>query len=291
MVTEVIPLTSEEVALIHHHGLSLSQIKWARQRQRQLREQFLQEYPCDDVTAFLTTGRSCFDVQALRQTLQAIAGESKPRKISALTKGEDALSFAPAQLVAWQFPQRDRLYVIGADVGEGLPGGDASCAQVLDRETCQQVAELHGRVPPDRFGHMLDRVGRWYNMATIGVERNNHGHSTLNTLRNVSRYPRLYYYMRYDRTAHTNKPVLGWPTDQATKPILVDDLAAAISGGNIVIHSPGLVDECMTFVSKPGGAQEAEEGKYDDRVMAMGIAWQVRKRGVGRMTTERPAGW
>jgi len=283
-------LSPEEQALMAQ-GLDEDQVRWRRSRQRELRERFLQEYPEDDVTAFLTTGRCCCDVQALRQTLQAIAGEPKPRKISALTKGEDSLSFAPAQLLAWGFPQRDRLYVIGADVGEGLPGGDASCAQVLERESGEQVAELHGRIPPDRFAHVLDRLGRWYNTAMLGVERNNHGHSTLNTLRNVCRYPRLYYYMRYDRTAHTNKPVLGWPTDQATKPILVDDLAAAISGGNIVIHSPGLVDECLTFVSKPGGAQEAEEGKFDDRFMAMGIAWQVRKRAPGRMTTERPAGW
>jgi hypothetical protein len=111
------------------------------------------------------------------------------------------------------------------------------------------------------------------------MERNNHGHSTLNTLRNACWYQRLYYHVRYDQTGK-GKPMLGWPTDQATKPILVDDLAAAIAGGHLLIHSPDPVDECLTFVTTDSGSQEAQEGKFDDRVMAAGIAWQVRRRRV-----------
>ena len=85
--------------------------------------------------------------------------------------------------------------------------------------------------------------------------------------------------------------MLGWPTDQATKPILVDDLAAGIAGGHLLVHSPDLVDECFTFVTTDSGSQEAQEGKFDDRVMAAGIAWQARKRGMSRGTSQRPAGW
>jgi hypothetical protein len=85
--------------------------------------------------------------------------------------------------------------------------------------------------------------------------------------------------------------MLGWPTDQATKPILVDDLAAAIAGGHLLVHSSGMIDECFTFVTTDSGSQEAQEGKHDDRVIAAGIVWQARKRGVSRGTTERPAGW
>lgn len=45
------------------------------------------------------------------------------------------------------------------------------------------------------------------------------------------------------------------------------------------------------FVTTDAGSQEAQEGKFDDRVMAARIAWQARKRGVSRGTTQRPAGW
>jgi hypothetical protein len=175
-------------------------------------------------------------------------------------------------------------------VGEGLEDGDASCAIVLDRESGEQVAELHGRVPPERFAYLLHALAWHYRRAKLAVERNNHGHSVLNTLRNVLRYPLLYQHVRYDHRVG-DQVTLGWPTDQSTKPILVDDLAAAIAGGHVIIRSQSLIDECMTFVTTDSGSQEAQAGKYDDRVMALGIAWQVRKRPQSRGSTQRPAGW
>ena len=180
--------------------------------------------------------------------------------------------------------------MVGADVGEGLAGGDASCACVIERESGTQVAELHGRVPPERFAQLLYALGRWYNSAQLAVERNNHGHSTLNTLRHTLNYPRLYYHMHYDATYQTT-PQLGWPTDAKTKPILVDDLAAALAEGHFAIRSAALVDECLSFITTDSGSQEAQAGKFDDRVLAAGIAWQVRKRRLPRGSAERPAGW
>jgi hypothetical protein len=64
-----------------------------------------------------------------------------------------------------------------------------------------------------------------------------------------------------------------------------------VAGGHLLIHSPDLVDECLTFVTTDTGSQEAQEGKLDDRVMAAAITWQARKRGISRGTTQRPTGW
>jgi len=285
-------LTPEEQKLKAAWGLNDEQIRWRRGKQRELRDRFAQEYPEDDVTCFLASGRCCFDIGALMAAQARIAAEAAPESVTVLPDESSGspISVAPARLLVWKRPDSDRTYAIGADVGEGLAGGDASCACVLDRETGEQVAELHGRIPPDRFGHLLDALGHFYNLAMLAVERNNHGHSTLNTLRHVRRYPRLYYHVRYDRTGNS-APMLGWPTDQATKPILVDDLAAAAASGSILIHSAGLIDECLTFVTTDTGAQQAQEGKHDDRVMAAGIAWQARKRGTSRGIAQRPPGW
>ncbi len=283
-------LSEEESQLKMMWGLDDDQIRWRRGKQRELRDRFAQEYPESDVTCFLASGRCCFDVNALTTAQARIAAEAGPEIAATLPDGDASISVAPARLLVWKRPEKGRLYVIGADVGEGIAGGDASCACVLDKETGEQVAELHGRIPPERFGQLLHVLGWFYNMATVAVERNNHGHSTLNTLRHALRYPRLYYHVRYDRTGNS-APMLGWPTDQATKPILVDDLAAAIAGGHLLVHSSGLIDECFTFVTTDSGSQEAQEGKHDDRVIAAGIAWQARKRGASRGTSERPAGW
>jgi len=219
-----------------------------------------------------------------------ITAAPAPQQMEVLRSSTGEIPISPAQLLVWERPIEGRSYVIGADVGEGLAGGDASAACVLDRETGAQVAELHGRVPPERFAQQLNLLGRWYNRAMLAVERNNHGHRVLNTLRNVCHYPRLYYHVRYDPVGRTT-PALGWPTDQATKPILVDDLAAAIAAQRVVIRSTGLVDECLAFVTTDTGSQEAQPGAFDDRVMAAGIAWQARKRIVARPIAQRPEGW
>jgi len=158
------------------------------------------------------------------------------------------------------------------------------------RRVGEQVAELHGGWRRTSSANLLDAVGRLYNLALLGVERNNHGHSTLNTLRNVCRYPRLYYHVDYDVVGKA-KPVLGWPTDLKTKPLLVDDLRAAIATRATQPRSSAFIDECMTFITTDTGSQEAQEGKHDDRVIAYGIAWQVRKRGRHKASAERPAGW
>jgi len=282
-------LRTDERDLMAGHTLDLAQIAWRREKTRDLGQRFKQEYPENDLDCFLASTRGCFDRERLSQAAARIDAAPAPLRVGVIQSKTGDVAMAPGILLVWQKPIEGRIYVIGADVGEGLAGGDASAACVLDRETGAQVAELHGRVPPERFAQQLNLLGRWYNAALLAVERNNHGHSTLNTLRNVCRYPRLYYHVRYDPVGETT-PVLGWPTDQATKPILVDDLAAAISQEAIIIKSAGLVDECMTFISTDSGAQQAAEGKFDDRVIAAGIAWQARKR-LRPKPKGRPAGW
>jgi hypothetical protein len=271
-------LSEEELELQRRHGLTPAQLAWRRAKQKELRERFLQEYPEDDVTCFLASGRCCFDTTALIAAQRRIAAAAGPEVASELRdKTGRPVPVSPARLLIWRHPQPGHKYVIGADVGEGLAHGDASSACVLDKETGEQVAELHGRVPPEHFARLLDALGRYYHKAELGVERNNHGHSALNTLRNTCQYPALYHHARYDQAGRRGH-VLGWPTDQATKPIMVDDLAEAIAGGHLLIHSSGLVDECFTFITTDTGAQEAQPGKHDDRVVAAAIAWQIRKR-------------
>jgi len=139
---------------------------------------------------------------------------------------------------------------------------------VLDYESEEQVGELHGLVTSGRFGHLLDGLGRYYNNAELAVERNNHGHSALNTLSNTC----------YEKQ-HRPNGKLGWPNDTKTKPVMINGLAAAIASGSLTIHhSSALVDECFSYVALDGGATGAQPGRHDDPVIAAAIAWQVRQR-------------
>ena len=258
--------------------MSDDQLRWRREKQRQLRDRFPQEYPENDGHCFLASGRCCFEMAALLAARARIAAEPSPESISHLqARDGESLSVAPARLLVWRQPEEGRKYVIGADVAEGLSHGDASAACVLDTETVEQVAELHGRIPPGRFARLLDALGRLYHHAELGVERNNHGHTVLDALDNTLNYHPLYHHRSYDQSG-TSSERSGYPTNAQTKPILIDDLAEALAEGFLLVHSTGLVDECLTFVTTDSGSQEAQPGKYDDRVIAAAIAWQVRKR-------------
>lgn len=276
-------LTSEEQEMQARLSLTYGQLRWRRQKQRDLRDLFVQEHVENDVSCFLASGRGVFDRTKLLKLLQHIQERGDPDSLASLPwpsgrAGHESAEYAlaPATLRIYQAPEAGRSYVIGADVAEGLASGDASAACVLDRETGEQVAELHGRVIPEKFAYQLAALGWYYNKALIGVERNNHGHSTLNTLLNVIRYEALYYHLPYD--APKGSEVLGWPTTPATRPVLVDDLAAAIAGECIPLRSSATIDEMFCFIVTASGKPEAEQGKYDDRVMAAGIAWQIRNR-------------
>jgi hypothetical protein len=53
-------LTDEEKELSKKHKLTLDQIAWRRNKQKELRDLFIQEYPEDPITCFLTSGNSYF---------------------------------------------------------------------------------------------------------------------------------------------------------------------------------------------------------------------------------------
>lgn len=57
---EVIEYNDEEKELAERHNLAPEQIKWRRNKIKELRDKFQQEYPEDPITCFLTSGNSYF---------------------------------------------------------------------------------------------------------------------------------------------------------------------------------------------------------------------------------------
>jgi len=57
---ETLEYTKEEWTLVDKHSLSKEQIKWRRYKKKELRGFFVQEYPEDPISCFLTSGNSYF---------------------------------------------------------------------------------------------------------------------------------------------------------------------------------------------------------------------------------------
>src|SRR5262245_508020 len=194
------------------------------------------------------------------------------------------LSPTPAGFVRmWSPPALNKRYVIGADVAEGVEGGDFSAAYVLDREDASIAAAWHGRIEPAAFTEELIKLGKLYNDAMVGFENNPGGHGNIVQLRlNDLGYRNIYTHQPAEiRRPQQNRQ--GFRTDMRTKPMMIDGVgeyleALGSKGEHGIINDGELVNELQTFGIMDNGKTEAQSGCHDDRVIAFGIGLIVHQR-------------
>lgn len=247
----------EEDYLVNEVGLTAGQIKFRRDCLDDMDydlDLFKQEYPLTVDECFRATGKSVFHKVFYVQTPDWMRVDNEFSKL----KGH---------------PRPDRFYGIGADVGGGV-GGDNSVAQIIDLEKTEQVGEwASNRFAPDVFGKTLAVLGKKFNMANIAVEANNHGILTLAQLRRS--YPDGLIYKK-EKKPNVENPKEVPITDYGllhsarNRPFSIGMLRKMLATV-LKVHSPQLVMELDTFIETDAGKLEAEEGCYDDRVMAMAV--------------------
>ncbi len=272
--------TKDEEKLQRRHSLSLGQVAWYRDKAKELKEEVVQEYPSNSREAFLSSGNPYFD----RNRLDSLKDDCKDPVACTVPERLIKLSAARQFLKVWKLPKEGRRYVIGADPSEGLTNSgdtDFCSAHVIDQKTWEVVAVLHGKWETHEFGQMLGELGRWYNMALIGVERNNHGHAVLNALIHAYGYPLqsesqgwggVYCHQDFDQQIEEDKRKPGWPTTTKTKFFALDALATAFAEDDLSPNDTETVEQCMTFVKMPGGKAGGEAGSHDDLVISLSIA-------------------
>ncbi len=172
----------------------------------------------------------------------------------------------------YQEPIPERRYLIGGDVAEG-GGLDYSVLSVLDSITFEEVALLRGKWPTSVFAAKVDFIARKY-PGMVAVERNNHGHAVLQRLSELGT-PGLYWHQEGESWNST--PKLGWITSRTTKPLMIDELEEAMRNGYIRLASPKIIGEMLVYAYLDNGKTGAPKGYNDDCVIALAIAFQMRK--------------
>lgn len=229
---------------------------------------FAQEYELE----FLASGRQVFDPYLIRKLQanilevgQAVVLENGNTHF--VKEDEDHLRI-------YKPPVPGHQYVAGADVAEGVTGGDYSTVIIFDRQTGEEVAMFRGHLAPDRFGAKLNKWGRLYNDALMVIETNNHGLTTVTALRNLL-YPTLYFRpAKFDSVGTPWSDRLGWKTSRVTRPLMIDDLNEALREKSIIIHSKETMDEMITFVYDAGNNMIAMSSFHDDNIFGTAIALQ-----------------
>lgn len=282
-------------------------ILWRREKKKEFLDdpkKFYQEYPSTDMEAFLASGRPKFDIDMLVKMWQYaddnpshVYGQVIPNpsphgneryvfeEIAVTMEGTD-----PSPLKVWELPiKRDpnakteaAKYVIGVDVSEGKLNvesekkeNDYSVIDVMRVDNNKTVARWRGHIDPDLLGNVVFQIGMFYNKALVGVEVNNHGLTTVQSLRNKS-YPNLYMRETSEENQFQERTaVMGWRTDKKTKPVIINNLGKAIREGDIIDSDVVFLSECQTYVIDDQGYTNAQEGQFDDTVIAKAIALEM----------------
>lgn len=236
--------------------------------------QLHQEFPTTVDEAFVSSGDVVYETDMLKERIQVLH-PLYVGNVTMTTRQEVDMSLAPdGPTSVWELPQPGMTYVIGADVAAGVPDGDYSTATVIKANTNKVVAVFRQRLVPEDFSESLDLLGRWFNNAYLAVERNNHGITVCRDLSQKLQYPNLHFHTNENIQRSSSRNV-GFQTTVATKPLLVNELGAALRRGKLIIHCADTLSELIGFqrqTSKSGQYEVFNGYPHDDLVMSLGIA-------------------
>jgi len=262
---EVVQPATDRERQVQALGGTPAQIKWYRAKVADKGQANIdQEYALDPETCFLVSGRPFFD-RAVTAALMAAACD--PQQAFPIRR-----EGAVGTLSVWIAPVLGERYVVACDTSEGT-GGDASAAQVYEFGTGRHCATLWGQFKPGELATEAAKIGAWYNMAVVAVERNNHGAATLQELERSGpdkrRYPAIY-------VDADGKP--GWLTSSVSRTAALDALEAAHRSGQWAPRDRAILGEVRTFVVTTTGRAEGAKGAHDDLVTTAMVGWSVLQR-------------
>lgn len=276
-------LNEEEIELKKLYNLDNEQLAWRRWCiQTNCRGDvnlFKQEYPSCPEEAFMSSGNCVFDKEKIINRIQQIK-DIEPLKQGSFLYDYDGLNITN---IRWQEEksgiikiykdiEKNRPYVLGGDTAGD--GSDNFVGEVLDNISGEQVAELSHETDEDLYARQMYCLGMYYNQALIGVEVNfsTYPQKELERLK----YPRLYQRQVEDSKTHKFMQKGGFKTTQITRPIIIAGLVEIMRDNTEVFNSIEYLRESLSFIKNESGRPEAEQGKHDDRVMAMAIAHYIR---------------
>jgi hypothetical protein len=237
-----------------------------------------QEYPSNDMEAFIQSARQVFDNAVLAKHEARIRDEIAQRKADGLPTWEEVDG-----LTVYEEPNPAYSYILSADVADGKEHGDFSDASVTCRETGYEVAALRGHWPVEVYAQRLDELGYRYNNALLAVEKNNYqgGGVIMLLLSGVAHerwagvrlaYPNLYHYKPESAPGIRQRAEPGWITNIRTKPLMVGSLLRGLRDEET--YQPRtirFIRESTDFEVDEKGAMGAPTGRHDDTVMSRAI--------------------
>lgn len=266
-----------------------------------------QEYPSDDIEAFLYSGIVCFDPYKIKEMESDCEDASFVGDIEGASfVSTDAECVEELHLVAnpggsfkiWEMPDKsedvDNRYLVSVDIGGSYRTSDYYSIVVFDRYdemfggVPAVVAEYHGHLDADQAAMKCAQIAIFYNNAFLVVE-NNTAYSKMNkTDGDISQLFFPILIPLYDNLFNSNhnrllkrqpKEVMwGFNTNRSTKTAICKNLMHIVRDHGYVEREKETLNEYSYFMFyEKNGTYGAVAGKHDDRVMARAIGLHVDK--------------
>lgn len=284
--------TKEERQLKSRYGLNNNQLWWRRVTIEDEcdgdEEKFRQEYPLNDIEAFIASGNPYIGPEVLKgielATREPLAWgrldlvDGRPSMVGGclpewnpgegfINQGDDP---DKSWWWMWKKPIEGIPYAIGADIAGGT-SRDFSAAHVMNMMSGEIVATFRGKLDPDEFAHQLRWMGLTYNVAMIAPEKAGEGRATVLKLQEL-RYPRIFYHNREDEMGNGVKHVWGWITSWQSRPTMLSQLASGLREKRIQSPCERTLRDLLALKRVDGQRiAQAAEGANDDMVFSLAI--------------------
>ncbi len=177
------------------------------------------------------------------------------------------------------------------DIGGRSDTSDYSVIAVVDRHGTgnrpEIVAQWRGHTDHDLLAWNASQIATYYRKALLIVESNTietertEGENSGYILDEIADYYDNVYYRRSGEGSTAMRP--GFHTNRQTKPLIVNNLVAAVRDGSYTERDSGAVDELQTYERKPNGTFGAKDGHHDDilmtRCIGLFIAQEMARNG------------
>ena len=175
----------------------------------------------------------------------------------------------------FEYPDKNKLYVIGVDVGEGI-GRAASVAQILDVTDLQDIKQVavYGSavIEPYHFANKLLTIGQSWGVPPILIERNNCGAQVIDALHYHHNYEKIVAYSKISTSDKYNTTRnLGVLSHTNIRSDGIGNMRYWVNHLQCVqINDSQTISEFETFVKHPNGVYKKRTDKFfDDRIMTL----------------------
>lgn len=251
-------------------------------------DQFRQEYPSNDVEAFIASGSPVFDANKCyiyfteSQKFKPRIGDlryTKDKKDVVFEESERGSLFLFKDITT--NPDESYRFANGADVAEGLAQGDYSVNATWDKKTDEVCMLWRGHIDPDLFAEELHKLYLFQGKkGYFGIEKNNHGYTTIKSAYKLG-VP-LYHNQTFDKGYPSDTGKVGFTTTGKSKAEIINDLNEWIREGILISKDKQFWSEALRFVRNEKGQMQAQ-GKdvdvtvksFDDTVIAYALMIRV----------------